>query len=850
MHNMMDVLPACFSFVLLFDALHFPFITIPYFDESLLGVRAFNLTCTDVVFGASGARWVTNTSVASSTSGGSLLCDANLTAYAYHGVVHADIVVGASNVTFVREGRDSSGHHSRYCFDHNYLVDSCAVNVSIARLYAKPPSRLINMVLEKMRSTANERLQKYVCNVVVPQMQKDMVDALRPLPPPRHTTPLKPVFPLYNSQLVRAAVSVFSAVQGILHSSEEVYSYPWFFYKEQLTVTFASYLPRLHLQRSLVASNSSVTAVKWLQGIVDDVLGKAALPQPFPVYRLPGEVTNVTLDMYIPENYHALSSDGMITVDVTMASCDANACELYLNPGVAIAGMIISPWDNVGLLVSNSLMPRILSVVNRKINATLHSLALSQHRNVSNPNATVRVSFGKPAAVREMPKAWLPVVVGVTAVAGGACAVIRNVRLHGIQPVLSNTTDEPVSAKRLLLEDVFMVVVTTACLTLFAASNTMTGASVQLGNALDTYSFSMWNTVTDLWHAGLFPLSFFVFVFSGLYPYVKLLSLFYFTVVLQRPLSKRLALIDVFGKFSFIDTFALMVMVSGLEIRGVAQVVIHVGFYLFMFATVASIALGNYATTLYRRGTSHRVSEEDFDNSGIPDGGAAGYVQVATQDNIAPPPDPPSAGATTVAPPSSTSRDEATSVHPQQQVSPSSQLCWRDVCVSVLRFAVMLLCCLPAWCCGCLQYTVSGLARVLAPAPKRLSLWQLSMLKQWSRRAEDDKTIVCIFVVALTTILLAPCLFALLPRRCSFLASWCAVDVFVIACIAGLLQLHQFIRFVLGDGMDDVYNAHATLLWPMLPLTAASLFVWYLVAEEVVCLALPRKGRTVLSAPT
>ena len=100
---------------------------------------------------------------------------------------------------------------------------------------------------------------------------------------------------------------------------------------------------------------------------------------------------------------------------------------------------------------------------------------------------------------------------------------------------------------------------------------------------------------------------------------------------------------------------------------------------------------------------------------------------------------------------------------------------------------------------------------------------------------------VSIFAVSLFTILVAPSLFALMPRRGRFLASWCAADVFVVACVAGLLQLHQFITFVLGEGMDDIYTAHATLQWPMLPLAVASLVVWYLIIKDVVGMSWPSK---------
>lgn len=797
-----------------------------------MGVHAFNLTCTDIVFGASHVNWETLNEVATTTSGGTLRCHANLTAYAYTGLVYADVVVGPSSVVLTPGPSFFPPLYPCGGDERPYKVDTCSVEAAITNMYADPPSRLIDLALARVRAAVNDNIASYFCGVVVPKMQEDLEKSKTPYSPERNSSASKSVFPLDESDLAVAAFQTAKAALRSLLGQRPYLPDPSFFLsKERGGLSLLLTDEHVHFAHSLVAAAANATSMQWLQGVVDDFLSGTSR-EPYPVFGLPGEVTNLALLYDFPPFDFGVRPAITVRVDATFASCDGNACEVYLNPGVALG--VDTNWvDGVAQLVANSVLPPILSRVNAKVAEALDVMAAAQQRDVLDPNATVRVSFGKKAVLRQWPRVWLLAVILACGVVGGAAMIRRNVRLHASHPVLSSATGEAVPVARLVREDVMMLVVATACLMLFAASNTMTGASVLLGSRLNTYSFSMWNTVSDLWGAGLVPLSICVLVFSGIYPYVKLLSLVYFTVWAQRPLSKRLAIIDILGKFSFIDTFALMVMVAGLEIRGIAKVAIHPGFYCFMFATIASIALGNFATTLYRRGTSHRVPE-DGEEAAVE--GGSGYERVATADvsgaTVPPPPPPPPSAQTEVA-------EEETA---QEAPSLLTRL-WRRCCrrVSVLPFVVIHLCILPSWRFGCLAYDIGGLARLVTPAHKTLSLWQLSLLDKWGGLERGDAMVVSIFAVSIFTILLAPCLFALLPRQCPFLASWCAADVFVVACVAGLLQLHQFVTFVLGEGMDDVYTAHATLRWPMLPLTVAAVLVWALVAREVFGVTWPAK---------
>lgn len=114
------------------------------------------------------------------------------------------------------------------------------------------------------------------------------------------------------------------------------------------------------------------------------------------------------------------------------------------------------------------------------------------------------------------------------------------------------------------------------------------------------------NTVHDLWFGGLKPLSVLVMLFSGIYPYFKLFCMLLCTVILHCPDSRILKIIDLMGKYSFIDIFVMLIMVSGMCVDNIATIIMRPSFFLFVAATTASIIAGNYGVDLWRIKTSIR----------------------------------------------------------------------------------------------------------------------------------------------------------------------------------------------------------------------------------------------------
>lgn len=56
-----------------------------------------------------------------------------------------------------------------------------------------------------------------------------------------------------------------------------------------------------------------------------------------------------------------------------------------------------------------------------------------------------------------------------------------------------------------------------------------------------------------------------------------------------------------------------------------------------------------------------------------------------------------------------------------------------------------------------------------------------------------------------------------------FLATWTGADVFLVGCIGGLLQVNQFVQFILGGDYSFAYSVHAHLHATLIPLLIASI---------------------------
>lgn len=134
--------------------------------------------------------------------------------------------------------------------------------------------------------------------------------------------------------------------------------------------------------------------------------------------------------------------------------------------------------------------------------------------------------------------------------------------------------------------------------------------TIDVGSVFD---FGLKSTVVDMWDAGVYPLAILIMFFSGAWPYVKLMSMFFAWVMPPKLLAIEsrenvLVTLDVLGKWSLIDFFVMILMLCafyfniyiGQEIAVNVTVLPKWGFYGFLLATMISLGLGHIILACHR----------------------------------------------------------------------------------------------------------------------------------------------------------------------------------------------------------------------------------------------------------
>ncbi|EMS10978.1 hypothetical protein KM1_061900, partial [Entamoeba histolytica HM-3:IMSS] len=109
---------------------------------------------------------------------------------------------------------------------------------------------------------------------------------------------------------------------------------------------------------------------------------------------------------------------------------------------------------------------------------------------------------------------------------------------------------------------------------LFITSNTGTGATVNayisIGSGqvitMPVSDFGLMNSVEDMWTAGVYPLAVLIMVFSGIWPYTKLVILLFTwfmpsTLVVPKVRGIILKVLDALGKWSMLDSYVMVLMI-------------------------------------------------------------------------------------------------------------------------------------------------------------------------------------------------------------------------------------------------------------------------------------------------
>lgn len=533
-------------------------------------------------------------------------------------------------------------------------------------------------------------------------------------------------------------------------------------------------LPNLFGMLRLSASVIAPTALR----IFVDIDSLLSFDEPFLVLH---EVHNSILSGAIPPNT-------TLSVDLwfkNLVCTDSFSCNVDRDDGIMVENVRLHGGGEINRLVDNTIGPVITAIVDTILSAALNS---SKSDGTKDGYNFTTVALHSAEIINRPP---FSIAVGLAALFSSvAIAVIAySASRHTHYPVLG-PDGNPVRLKRIMMEDSFVVITCFVTMYLFAWSNNTQGAAVSIGPTFTLYTFSLRSTVDDLWNAGLYPLSIFICLFCGVYPYFKLLSIVLFSVVLQRPQSKILQFIDTCGKFSLLDTFMMLIMVTGLQVPGIVDVDMLPSFYVFLVATGLSIFVGNYATHGWRRETTTTSPSLD---SKMRNRGIIRDPVVAND----------------------LSSDD------EELKRPAELRDWRYT-VAIPAFAVVLGGSLVAGLMTTMEYHITGLATVVTGSEKRFSLFQLLSSTPWP-----------IYGTGLFTVIIAPLLYVIGFPKSHTMAAWCATDTLLLACVGGLFQLKQFVAFVMGPTLGSVYQASSSLCLPLLGLFFSMLVQWTFIASEI-----------------
>ena len=180
---------------------------------------------------------------------------------------------------------------------------------------------------------------------------------------------------------------------------------------------------------------------------------------------------------------------------------------------------------------------------------------------------------------------------------------------------------------------IFIPLAIIGTIALFISSNSSTGASVfivfQIGRRIQIpslFDFGLINSVRDMWKAGVYPLSVIVALFSGIWPYLKLVLMLISFVLPASLFNKKkrgkiLRFLDATGKWSILDSYVMILMLvafhfhiafpvippSEAEQSSIIDVFVYAayGFFTLILGTVISLFLSHIITHLHRSLDEH-----------------------------------------------------------------------------------------------------------------------------------------------------------------------------------------------------------------------------------------------------
>jgi len=100
---------------------------------------------------------------------------------------------------------------------------------------------------------------------------------------------------------------------------------------------------------------------------------------------------------------------------------------------------------------------------------------------------------------------------------------------------------------------------------------------------------SLLSALSGLWDENYYALFLVLFLFSVLFPLIKLVLMFYLhvtTKISQRNHKKLISFLELVGKWSMLDVFVVAILLVTIKLGPMANVTVHYGLYLFAGAII------------------------------------------------------------------------------------------------------------------------------------------------------------------------------------------------------------------------------------------------------------------------
>jgi paraquat-inducible protein A len=119
----------------------------------------------------------------------------------------------------------------------------------------------------------------------------------------------------------------------------------------------------------------------------------------------------------------------------------------------------------------------------------------------------------------------------------------------------------------------------------------------------ETNTFSIISGITNLWEGKNYFLSLILFIFSVIFPIVKLATLFVIWFIRLRDRQRKwlLSALGLLGKWSMLDVFVIAIVIVSIKLGVLASAKAEVGIYYFAAAILLAMLVTNLQSHLVNR---------------------------------------------------------------------------------------------------------------------------------------------------------------------------------------------------------------------------------------------------------